>query len=122
MPLRLGVADEVPDDQEVAGELHLLDHADFAIQALGVFRADRASGMPLARMRFQARAALFESLARDVFEIGVGGVAFGNVEFGKRLLDLFELDVAALGDFPGAVDARPPARRTAPSFRRAIFR
>ena len=35
--LRFGVADEVPDDQEVARELHLLDHLDFAIQALGVF-------------------------------------------------------------------------------------
>ena len=32
----LGEADEIPDDQEVAGELHLLDHLDFAIQALGV--------------------------------------------------------------------------------------
>ena len=36
MPLLLGEADEIPDDQEVSGELHLLDHLDFAIQALGV--------------------------------------------------------------------------------------
>ena len=35
--LLLGEADEVPDDQEVARELHLLDHLDFAIQPLGVF-------------------------------------------------------------------------------------
>src|ERR1035437_883548 len=29
--VRLGVADEVPDDQEVPGELHLLDHPDLAV-------------------------------------------------------------------------------------------
>ena len=28
----------------------------------------------------------------------------GNVELGERLLDLFELDVAALRDIPGAVE------------------
>ena len=38
MPLLLGVADEVPDDQKVARELHLLDHLDFAIQPLGILR------------------------------------------------------------------------------------
>ena len=72
--VRFGEADEVPDDEEVAGELHLLDHRDLAIQALDVFgeivlqAAGGAHG-------FQARAALFETLARDVFEVGIGGVA-----------------------------------------------
>ena len=73
MPLRLGVADEVPDDQEVAGELHLLDDLDFAVQPLGVLRqivlqaARRAHGL-------QARAPLLEALPRDVLEVGVGRV------------------------------------------------
>ena len=38
MPADLGEADEIPDDQEVAGELHLLDHLDLAIQPLDVLR------------------------------------------------------------------------------------
>ncbi len=101
--VRFGVADEVPDDQEVAGELHLLDHLDFAIQALGVF-GEVVLQSALGAHGFQARAALFEALPRDVFEVGVGGVAFRHVEFRERLLHLFQLDVAALGDLPGAVE------------------
>ena len=46
---RFREADEVPDDQEVAGELHLLDGADLAIQALGSTRPDRASSRPWLR-------------------------------------------------------------------------
>ena len=58
MPFDLRVADEVPDDQEVAGELHLLDHLDFAIQPLGVFgevvlqTALAAAALPAAAARF----------------------------------------------------------------------
>ena len=56
MPLLLGEADEIPDDQEIAGELHLLDHLDFAIQALGVFRQIVLQAA-LRLQRFQARRA-----------------------------------------------------------------
>ncbi len=99
---RFGEADEVPNDEEIAGELHLLDHADFAVEAFGVggeIVLERAVAME----GFEALAAAFEALADDEFEIGVGGVFGGDVEFGERLLDLFELDLAALGDVPGAV-------------------
>ena len=101
--MRFGEADEVPDDEEVAGELHLLDHPDLAIQALDVF-GEIVLQAALRAQGFQTRAALFESLARDVLEIGIGGVLGRDVEFRKRLLDLLELDVAALGDVPGAVE------------------
>ena len=61
--LRFGVADEVPDDQEVARELHLLDHPDLAIQALGVFgeivlqAARRCAALPGAAGAFRIPAA-----------------------------------------------------------------
>src|SRR6202030_2893422 len=35
-PARFGEADEVPDDKEVARELHLLDHPDLALQPLHI--------------------------------------------------------------------------------------
>ena len=38
MPCSLRVADEVPHDQEVAGELHLLDDVELAVQPRFVFR------------------------------------------------------------------------------------
>ena len=43
-------------------------------------------------------------LAGDVGEVGVDVVLGRHVEFRKRLLDFFQLDFTALGDFPGAID------------------
>ncbi len=98
----LGIADEIPDDQEVARELHVLDHLDFAIQAFGVL-----GKVVLQRAfdphRFQARAALLEAHARHVFEVRVRGVLGRNIEARERVHHLFQLDVAALRDLPGAV-------------------
>src|SRR5579863_6128205 len=54
--------------------------------------------------RFEARAALFKSLARYVSEVGIRGVTGGNVEAREGVGDLFEFDVAALRDLPGAID------------------
>ncbi len=101
--LRAGVTDEVPDNQKIAGEFHRLDHPDFAVQALGVIR-QVVLQYALGAHRFESRPALLEPLPGDIFEISVGGVLFGHVELGEWLLDLFERDVAALGDLPGAVD------------------
>jgi len=53
--------------------------------------------------RFQARPAFLESLARDVFEIRVGAVAFGDRELRERLLYRIEFDLASLGDVPGSI-------------------
>ncbi len=49
---------------------------------------------------FETPTPFFESLARDVFEIRIGGVFSGDVEFRERFFDLFEFDAAALGDLP----------------------
>ena len=100
---RFGEADEVPDDQEVAGKLHLLDHADFAIQALRVFgqvvlqRAGFAAALPDARGVFRNPA------ARRTRNSCRWCARAGTSNFGKRFLDLFEADLAALRDLPGAV-------------------
>ena len=92
------------------------DLAIEALHVLGEIVLQTAGGA----QRFEARAALLEALAGDVCEIRIGGVVGRNVESRERILDLFELDVAALRDLPGAVDARLRVRRRAPSFRRAI--
>ncbi len=55
-------------------------------------------------MRFEAHAALFEALAGDVGEVGIGGVLCRNIEARERIVDLFQLDMAALRDLPGAID------------------
>ena len=99
----LGEADEIPDDQEVAGELHRLDHLDLAIQAFGVF-GEIVLQVAFRGQGFQASAAFFETLARDVFEEGVGGVILRNREARERFGDFFELELAALRDVPGAVE------------------
>ena len=96
-------ADEIPDDQEVAGELHLLDDLDLRIQSAGVFGeiVFQAAGVA---QSFETPTPFFESLARDVFEIRIGGVFSGDVEFRERFFDLFEFDAAALGDLPRHLD------------------
>ncbi len=90
--------DEVPDDEEVAGEFHLLDHGNFEVEALdiiGEIVLEIAGGA----QGFKARASLFKAHAGDVGEVGIGGFVGGNVEAREGVFHLFELDVAALGDF-----------------------
>jgi hypothetical protein len=78
------VADEVPNYQEVAGELHVLDHLDFAIQALGVLGKIVLQSAFVAH-RLQADAALLKAHAGYVFEVGIGGVLGGDVETWERV-------------------------------------
>ncbi len=101
-PHVFGIADEIPDHQEVAGEFHVLDHLDFAIQALHVF-GEVVFQRALDLHRLQARAALLEAHPSHVFKVGVGGVLGRNIEAGERVHHLFQLDVAALCDLPRAV-------------------
>src|SRR5258708_2480644 len=70
---RCGVPDEVPDDQEVTGELHFLDGLDFSIQAFHVFR-EIVLQEALREQSFQPNASLLKPLARHVFEMGIGCV------------------------------------------------
>ena len=101
--MRLGEPDEIPDHQEVARELHLLDHADLAIQPLGVL-GQVVLETPVRVQRLQAGAPLLEALAGHVLEVGIGGVPGGDVELREGLADLLEFHLAALGDLPGAIE------------------
>src|SRR5205085_7388271 len=75
----LGVADEIPDYEEVAGELHVLDHFDFAIQAFAVFGEVVLEGA-FGGHGLKAAAAFLEAHAGHVLEVGVGGVLGGDIE------------------------------------------
>ncbi len=93
----LGVADEIPDDQEVSGKLHLLDDGEFALQALLVV-GDGVLELALLVQRAQRFEAAGEAFAGDVLEITVDGVAGRDIELRERIRDFFQAHVAALGD------------------------
>src|SRR5262249_37503514 len=86
----LGEPDEVPYDQEIAAEFHFLNDFDFAVKALEVL-GQRVLQSSLRRQSFQTNAALFKPLACDVFEVRIGGVAFGDRELRIRFGDGVEL-------------------------------
>ncbi len=88
--LGFGVAYEVPDDQEVAAELHLLDHRDFEFQPLHII-GESVFQTALRLEGFEARTPLLKALPSDPREVGVGGVIGRNREVRERVLHLFEL-------------------------------
>src|SRR5262249_23247800 len=92
---------EVPDDEEVSGELHLLDDGQLAFQALLVV-AERVLQFALIVERAETIETAGKSIARDVNEIGVDGVAGRNVELRERIRDFFEAQGAGFGDVEGA--------------------
>ena len=97
-----GVPDEVPHDHEVAGKLHLLDAVDLAVQARFVVGDGLAQQAAAREMRDGGVEALAQALAADLLEVAVDGLAGGNGEFGERIVDLVQLEVAALGELHGA--------------------
>src|SRR3984957_10588624 len=58
----------------------------------------------LLRQALKERHALRKTFAGDFFEITAGGVAFGNFEFGQRVGDTFDFDVASRGNIHGAAE------------------
>ena len=99
--LGAGVMDEIPNDQEVAFIVHLLDHFNFGGEAALVC-GERVAEEILLGEALEIRDALGEAFAGYFFEVAAGGVARGNFEFGKRVGDVLDLDVAASGDIDGA--------------------
>src|ERR1700733_4043889 len=97
----LGVADEIPNDQEVSGELHLLDDSELSLQPLLVIR-NRMLQLALLMQRAQHFHASRKALAGNVRKIAVDGVARRNVELGKRRRNFLEAQAAALGDIERA--------------------
>ena len=85
-PLLLGVADEVPDDQEVGLEAHLRDHPELEVETLPRLGRDRvsvAAAQPLGR-----------ELAEHLARLG----ALGRREARQQQLAELDLHLAALGD------------------------
>ena len=74
----LGVADEVPDDEEVAGEVHLRDDVELGLEALAY--ASRSTLLPCAASSSKRRS---QPLARDVPEVALGVVALGDLKLGS---------------------------------------
>ena len=97
-----GDPDEIPDDQEVPGVLHLLDDLDLVVKPLRIL-LQRPAQQPLGMHSVQSRAAHLETLPGHVFEVGVNRVLGGHVELGERIRDRLEREIAHLGDFPRAV-------------------
>src|ERR1700733_2459661 len=96
-----GVADEVPDNQEVSRELHLLNNGQFARQPLFIFR-DAAFQSPLICESSQNFQPPRETLASDMLEITIERITRGHVEMRKRIADFLESRAAALGYGEGA--------------------
>ena len=82
----LGVADEVPDDQEVGGEAHLLDHPELELEPLDRLGRDRVA------------VAGAQALAGDPPQHRLRLLAVGGRVARQQQLAQLDLDVAALGD------------------------
>ncbi len=95
--LLAGVADEVPDDEEVPGVLHLFDHVDFVRESPFVL-VNRVAQRPRGSELPQPRQPFGEALTRHVFEVLVEREGRGHVEIWQVILTLGKDDVAALGD------------------------
>ncbi len=95
--MRLRMTNKIPDDQEISGITHLLDHADFIRQARVIF-GQRFPEHARLGPRFEDRQARNETFAGDGLEITVDGLSIGNLEVRKRILDRVNLYVAALRD------------------------
>src|SRR5439155_13416587 len=92
---------EVPDDQEVAGETHLLHELDFAAEALLV--GFERVAQPARRARpLQLLAAPREAFARDFLKEAVERLSGRYLEVGEDVLLFLEVDVRALGNLDRA--------------------
>src|ERR1035438_3762053 len=95
------MSDEIPDNQEIAGEFHLLNQFNFAFQSLfvGTQRILQSAGSLQA---IKALAAMGKTLACDLFKIAIGRVAGGHVKMWENVLLGLQFQIAALGDLESA--------------------
>ena len=89
-----GVADEIPGDEEIRREPHVVDNAEFVVETFDDLVAE--VGPPT----------FVGAFVREVAEVlGVGREAFGQRKLGKLRFAELDLDIAAFGD-PQRVVAR----------------
>ena len=108
-PDLLGVGDEVPDDQEVARELHVDDDLQLALESLAVQIL-----VGLAAQGSELGEALLQALASDLADVLDLVDAVGELEVGQLGLAELELDVAHLRDPAGVLERLGVAREVAP--------
>ncbi len=89
----LRVANEVPHDEEVPGEVHLRDDVELRREARAVRR-----GVDALALRRELLDAALEPFARDVTEIPLGVVALGHDEAREHRLAELERHLATLRD------------------------
>src|SRR4051812_19250387 len=91
------VADKVPYDKEIAGELHLLDHGNLAREPLFVF-SERFLQSALCFERANRIQTLGEPLPADVLEVAVDGVTGWDIELREGVPYFLQLGITALGN------------------------
>ncbi len=91
------ITDEVPHNQKISGELHLLDDCQFPLQPLFVIR-NRMLQLSLLVQRPQRLHSARKAFARNVLEITVDRITRRNLKLRKRRRYLFQPQAAALGD------------------------
>ena len=94
----LGVADEVPDDQEVAREVHLLDDAQLQRQPRGVGVA-----VDLLAAAVRLLDALLQAVLGDRLQVRLGGHPVRHLELRQERFAQLELDVAQLAQLGGVL-------------------
>ena len=99
-PARAGLPHDVPDDQEVAGEVELLDEPELAGELLAHARRHGAVS--------PARAGLDE-----LPEVGDLGPAVGDRVVGEAIAQILEREAAARGDLARGRDGLPADRQSA---------
>ena len=102
--LLASVADKVPDDHKIAGKLHLLDAGNFAVQTCVVIGFGLAEYAAAAEVGDVCGEAFLKPFAADLLEVAVEIHALWDWEFGERVVDFAELQVAALRELHGARD------------------
>ncbi len=93
----LGVPNEVPDNQQVSRELHLLDDGEFSLQPLLII-SDRVLELPLLAQWPQRLQPPRKAFPCHMHKIAVNRVAGRDFELRKRRRNFLQPQAAALGN------------------------
>ena len=113
------VADEVPDDQEIAGELHLLDDSRFpTTDAARTPLICVSPALASATRSNSSRRA--KPSAGDMLEVTVQRISRGHIEMRKRIADFFSRNCIARQS-PASASAHRVASLKTPSISSWLF-
>src|SRR5207253_2759834 len=106
-PASLRERDEVPDDQEVVGEAHLLDRLELEAE-------------PVLKLGGPTFVALLQAFLAELDQVLERVLALGEREARQQDVAELELDVAALGDLERAREGRIQSREIARDLGRGL--